>query len=223
VIDARGAGPRNGDTMSTARVAVWIYAEDPISQAGVASQLRARPEIQMVAAGELDQAEVAVVVAETINDNIVRVLRAIQRGSAPKTILIAAVLDEAGVVVAAEAGASALLRRAEVTSDRLVAVIEKVHGGQAEMPADLLAGLLGQVGKLQRQILAPRGLRFSGLTEREIQVLRLIADGLDTGEVARQLAFSERTIKSILHDVTTRLQLRNRSHAVAYAVREGLI
>ena len=66
-------------------------------------------------------------------------------------------------------------------------------------------------------------LRFSGLTEREIQVLRLIADGLDTAEVARELAFSERTIKSILHDVTTRLQLRNRSHAVAYAVREGLI
>jgi DNA-binding NarL/FixJ family response regulator len=209
--------------MSTSRAAVWIYAEDPISQAGVASQLRTRPEVRIMAVGELDQAEVAVVVAETISEDIVRVLRAIQRGSAPKTILIAAVLDESGVVVAAEAGVSALLRRGEVTSDRLVGVIEKVRDGQAEMPPDLLAALLGQVGKLQRQILAPRGLRFSGLTEREIQVLRLIADGLDTGEVARQLAFSERTIKSILHDVTTRLQLRNRSHAVAYAVREGLI
>ena len=209
--------------MSTPRVQVWIYAEDPISQAGVASQLRSRPEIQLVSAGELDQAEVAVVVAETIDENIVRVLRAIQRGSAPKTILIGAVLDEEGIVVAAEAGVSALLRRAEVTSDRLVGVIAKVQAGQAEMPADLLAGLLGQVGKLQRQILAPRGLRFSGLTEREIQVLRLVAEGQDTGEIARRLAFSERTIKSILHDVTTRLQLRNRSHAVAYAVREGLI
>ena len=209
--------------MSTSRVQVWIYAEDPISQAGVASQLRARPEIQVVSAAELDQAEVAVVVAETIDENIVRVLRAIQRGSAPKTILIGSVLDEEGVVVAAEAGVSALLRRAEATSDRLVSVIGKVCTGQAEMPSDLLAGLLGQVGKLQRQILAPRGLRFSGLTEREIQVLRLVADGLDTGEIARRLAFGERTIKSILHDVTTRLQLRNRSHAVAYAVREGLI
>lgn len=209
--------------MSAPRVRVWIYAEDPISQAGVSSQLRARPEIQLVPAGELDQAEVAVVVGETIDENIVRVLRAIQRGSAPKTILIGAVLDEEGVVAAAEAGVSAMLRRAEVTSDRLVAVIAKVQSGEAEMPADLLASLLGQVGKLQRQILAPRGLRFSGLTEREIQVLRLVADGQDTGEIARRLAFSERTIKSILHDVTTRLQLRNRSHAVAYAVREGLI
>jgi DNA-binding NarL/FixJ family response regulator len=209
--------------MTTARTKVYIYADDPISQAGLASQLRQRPETELVAAGDLDHAEVAVVVAESVDERIVRILRAIQRGSAPKTVLIATVLDESAVVAAAEAGVAALLRRAEVTSDRLVSVITKVRAGQAEMPADLLAGLLGQVGKLQRQILAPRGLRFSGLTEREIQVLRLIAEGLDTGEIARQLAFSERTIKSILHDVTTRLQLRNRSHAVAYAVREGLI
>src|SRR4051812_49352155 len=139
--------------MSTTRIRVWIYAEDPISQAGVSSQLRTRPEIQLVSASELDVAEVAVVVAETIDENILRVLRAIQRGTAPKTILIGAVLDEEGVVAGAEAGVSALLRRTEVTSDRLVNVITKVRSGQAEMPADLLAGLLGQVGKLQRQIL----------------------------------------------------------------------
>ena len=42
-------------------------------------------------------------------------------------------------------------------------------------------------------------------------------------EIARELCYSQRTVKNILHDVTTRLQLRNRSHAVAYAVREGLI
>jgi DNA-binding NarL/FixJ family response regulator len=61
------------------------------------------------------------------------------------------------------------------------------------------------------------------LTDREVEVLRLVAEGLDTGEIARRLAFSERTIKSVLHDVTTRLQLRNRAHAVAFAVREGFI
>ena len=54
-------------------------------------------------------------------------------------------------------------------------------------------------------------------------MLRLVADGYDTAEIAQQLAYSERTVKNVLHDVTTRLQLRNRSHAVAYALREGLI
>jgi DNA-binding CsgD family transcriptional regulator len=72
-------------------------------------------------------------------------------------------------------------------------------------------------------VLSPRGLTFTGLTDREIKVLRLIAEGHDTSEIAQQLSYSQRTVKNVLHDVTTRLQLRNRSHAVAYAVREGLI
>ena len=63
----------------------------------------------------------------------------------------------------------------------------------------------------------------AGLAPREVEVLRLLADGLDTSEIARKLAYSERTVKNVVHDVTTRLQLRNRSHAVAYALREGLI
>jgi DNA-binding NarL/FixJ family response regulator len=209
--------------MATTRATVFLYADDPISQAGVASQLRPRPEVQLVDPGELDRADVAVVVTENVDENVLRVLRAVRRGNVPRTVLIAAALDDAAVVAAAEAGVSALLRRSEVTPDRLVSVILKARDGGAEMPADLLAGLLGQVGRLQRQVLAPRGLRFSGLSDREVEVLRLVADGLDTGEIAQQLAFSERTIKSVLHDVTTRLQLRNRAHAVAFAVREGFI
>jgi DNA-binding NarL/FixJ family response regulator len=86
-----------------------------------------------------------------------------------------------------------------------------------------LGQLLGQVGRLQRQILSPRGLTFTGLTDREIKVLRLIADGHDTNEIAQELCYSQRTVKNVVHGVTTRLQLRNRTHAVAYAVREGLI
>jgi DNA-binding NarL/FixJ family response regulator len=211
------------DRPGTQRAKVFIYADDPISQAGVASQLRPRPEVQVVDAAEVDQAEVAVVVAERVDEEVLRVLRAVRRGSAPRTVLIAGSLDDAAVVTAAEAGVSALVRRSEVTPERLVSVILKARDGGAEMPADLLAGLLGQVGRLQRQVLAPRGLRFSGLSDREVEVLRLVADGLDTGEIARELAFSERTIKSVLHDVTTRLQLRNRAHAVAFAVREGFI
>jgi len=219
------AGAQRGGALPgvTLRAKVFIYANDPISQAGVASQLRPRPEVQLVDAEELDEADVAVVVTESVDEEVLRVLRAVRRGSVPRTVLIAAALDDTAVVTAAEAGVSALVRRSEVTPERLVSVILKARDGGAEMPADLLAGLLGQVGRLQRQVLAPRGLRFSGLSDREVEVLRLVAEGLDTGEIARQLAFSERTIKSVLHDVTTRLQLRNRAHAVAFAVREGFI
>ena len=204
-------------------VSVYVYANDPILQAGVGSQLRGSPEVAVVDQSELDQADVAIVVADLVDETVLRILRAIQRGSAPRTVLIAAVLDESTVIAAAEAGVSGLLRRGEVTAERLLEVVKKVAAGEAAVPADLLARLLDQVGRLQRQVLSPRGLRFSGLSEREIEVLRLLADGMDTSEIARKLSFSERTIKAVLHDVTTRLQLRSRAHAVAYAVREGLI
>ena len=102
-------------------------------------------------------------------------------------------------------------------------VIGKAAAGAGEVPADLLGRLLEQVGRLQRQVLSPRGLTFAGLTPRETEVVRLVADGLDTSEIALRMSYSERTVKNVLHDLTTRLQLRNRTHAVAYAVREGLI
>jgi DNA-binding NarL/FixJ family response regulator len=91
------------------------------------------------------------------------------------------------------------------------------------MSPDLLGQLLDHVGRLQRDVLTPRGLRFSGLSEREVRVLRLMADGFDTGEIGRRLFYSERTVKHIVHDITSRLHLRNRTHAVAYALRQGYI
>jgi DNA-binding NarL/FixJ family response regulator len=60
-------------------------------------------------------------------------------------------------------------------------------------------------------------------TERELAVLRMLGEGCDTREIARRLAYSERTVKTVIQDLSQRLGLRNRSHAVAYAVRNGLI
>ena len=111
------AAQRGAHHGATQRAKVFIYANDPISQAGVASQLRPRPEVQLVDAAELDQADVAVVVTESVDEEVLRVLRAVRRGSVPRTVLIAAALDDAAVVTAAEAGVSALVRRSEVTPD----------------------------------------------------------------------------------------------------------
>jgi DNA-binding NarL/FixJ family response regulator len=76
---------------------------------------------------------------------------------------------------------------------------------------------------LQREVLAPNGLSASGLEPREVSVLRLIAEGWGTEEIAKELAYSERTVKNVIFNLTTRLHLRNRAHAVAYALRAGVI
>jgi DNA-binding NarL/FixJ family response regulator len=61
------------------------------------------------------------------------------------------------------------------------------------------------------------------LTPRELRVLTLLADGYRTSEIALELAYSERTIKHAIAAMTSRLELRNRTQAVAFAVRAGLI
>jgi DNA-binding NarL/FixJ family response regulator len=207
--------------MSSTAVPTYVRASDPISQAGVAGQLRMRPEIRIVDTSP--QAAVAVMIADTVDETTTRDLRAMRKDGQPRLMLVATIVDDAALVAAAEAGVAGLLRRCDASADMLVRTILKVASGEGEVPPDLLGRLLEQVGRLQRQVLAPRGLTFSGLTPRETQVLRLVADGFDTGEIALRMCYSERTVKNVLHDLTTRLQLRNRTHAVAYAVREGLI
>lgn len=205
------------------RITTYVHAHDPISQAGVAAQLRHSPQVRVVGDSEVDAAEVAVIVTDVFDDETRRVVRALRREDRPGLVLVAGVIDDAVVVAAAEAGIAGLIRRSDATPDGLVRTIVRVAAGEGEVPADLLARLLDQLGRLQRQVLTPRGLTFTGLTPREVEVLRLVADGEDTAEIASRLCYSERTVKNVLHDLTTRLQLRNRSHAVAYALREGWI
>ncbi|GAA1432285.1 response regulator transcription factor [Microlunatus lacustris] len=204
-------------------IAVYVRGMDPISQAGVVSQLRMCPEVKVLDEHRRFEARLAVVVADQVDGATTDLLHDLRRTGPERVLLIATLLDDQALRAAAEAGVCGLLRRSDATAGVLVQAISRVARGHGEIPADLLGRLLEQVGKLQRQVLAPRGLTFSGLTPRETEVLRLVADGHDTAEIASRLCYSERTVKNVLHDLNTRLQLRNRSHAVAYAVREGLI
>jgi DNA-binding NarL/FixJ family response regulator len=204
------------------QITVYVHADDAILQAGLASQLRPRPEVRVVEAAEADRAQVALVVSDRVSEPALRLIRTLQRNGT-RLVLVVAELDDADLVAAVEAGVAGVVRRTEASPERLIGVVRSAAAGEGALPPDLLGRLLNQVGKLQRQVLWPRGLTFGGLADREIEVLRLVADGLDTAEIAAKLSYSQRTIKNILHDVTSRLHLRNRSHAVAYALRQGLI
>ena len=202
-------------------IRIRVHASDRLSEVGVTAELKEWPEVRVV--GDADDADVAVVVADDIDENAVRMLRAAQRADGDRAVLVATRIDDRGLLEAVEAGACGLVRRSDANGQALVAAVRTAARGDGSLPSDLLGRLLMQVGKLQRQVLTPHGLSFGGLSNREIAVLRLVAEGLDTREIAQRLSYSERTIKNVIHDVTTRLQLRNRSQAVAYALREGLI
>jgi DNA-binding NarL/FixJ family response regulator len=209
--------------MLKALIPVVVCAADPLSRAGIVSQLRRAQGFIVIPEEDAPAEAVALVVGDDLDPSVLGQLRALRGHGVQRIVLLVARVDDKSLLAAAEAGVTGVVRRAEATAGNLSAAIRSAAAGEGSLPPDLLGRLLRQVGQLQRQVLSPRGLTFSGLTERETAVLRLLADGLDTAEVGRRLFYSERTVKNIIHDVTSRLELRNRAHAVAYAIREGLI
>jgi len=131
--------------------------------------------------------------------------------------------DEQDVLAAVQAGAVGYLCKETLSPESLAAGISAARSGAGVMPPDLLGSLLRGITRVSREVLEPRGLSLTRLSEREQQVLRLVAEGHPTREVAERLCYSERTIKNVIHDVVTKLNVRTRSQAVARAVREGMI
>jgi DNA-binding NarL/FixJ family response regulator len=123
---------------------------------------------------------------------------------------------EEAVIAAMQAGAVGFLRKDTLTADSLGAAVRAAASGSGVVTPELLGRLVSSLPADER----PAAAR---LTDREQQVLALIAEGHPTREVALQLSYSERTVKNVLHDVVTKLNARSRSQAVAFAVREGLI
>ncbi|BCJ58170.1 helix-turn-helix transcriptional regulator [Micromonospora endophytica] len=220
---ARGLEVR-GVTVSPPRIRVSVYGSDPILRAGVIGQLRPRPEVLLFTDSDSDSdaADVAVVTSDGVDEQTLGTLRRL-RAHQRRIVLVAGHLDDAALVAAVEHGVAGVLRRPDATPDRLITAIRAAAAGHGSLPPDVLGRLLTHVGALQRDILGPCGQVFVGLNPREVEVLRLAADGRTNNEIAEALSYAPRTIKGILHDITSRYHLRNRAHAVAYALRNGLI
>lgn len=207
----------------TAQIPVYLHARDPITRAGLAAELSWCRELNLVDADAEPPARVAIVAAESPDEATLAVMRGLRARGCCRTVLVLNTLTDNDLLGAVEAGACAIVWRWEATASWLAQTAVKAASGEAALPADILARLLRQVSRLQHHVLQPRGLDLNGLSARETDVLRLAADGLDTDDIARKLAYSKRTVTNVIRDITMRYQLRNRTHAVAYAIREGLI
>ncbi len=205
------------------RIPVAVYAEDPVLRTGVTHQLRPRPEVEVLDPREHERAAVSLVVVDEVDQAAARLLRRLQRSTGTRTGVVVGRFDQDALQTTIDCGVAAVVRRGEADQDRLVATVVALDRGEAVLPGDLLGRLLDHVGRLQRSVLDPNGPTLSTLTVREADMLRLVAEGFDTSEIAVRMSFSERTVKNVLHEVTTRLQLRNRAHAVGYVMRHGLI
>jgi len=202
---------------------VLVYAKDPISRAGVASQLDGCPRIAVLDPSDASRAQIAIVVADVVDEEVVRVVRTIRRASASaRVVLVASDADTAALLAAAEAGASGMLKRSAATAERLVALVERAQRGEPFLPPRLEERHMARDDRLEHPG-APSQPPAHRLSARDLEVLRLLAEGCDTAEIAHQLAYSEPTIKNVIQRLFECLKARNRPHAVAVALRSGII
>lgn len=211
---------------SVERVRVTLHAPDAVNYAGLAALLESGPAVDAQIAlvpADSAEADVTVLCCEQLTPTTVSMLRHAAALTGRPVVLVVDRISESELLTAVDCRVVAILPRAAVSSARLAHSVRAAAAGGGVMPPDLVGELLKHIERLQREVLAPNGLNAAGLTTREIDVLRLMAEGHDTHEIAGELCYSERTVKNVIYGITKRLNLRNRSHAVAYAVRAGMI
>lgn len=198
-------------------IGVLIAGGDPLACGGVAQLLDGCPDIRTVS--DAAEADIALVLIDKVGDGLVDIVGTVSHRCGPRVVLLVGEQDLNRSAELLRAGALGILRRGQVSRPGLRRVIRSVMAGDAVLPADVLGDLLATPSGPDPESNGDQ----HGISSRESNVLRLLADGSDTREVAHRLCYSERTVKTIIQDITQRYGLRNRSHAVAYAIRSGLI
>jgi DNA-binding NarL/FixJ family response regulator len=142
------------------------------------------------------------------------------RAEYPRTqvVVLTTFADDSEMLAALRAGARGYLTK-DADADEVVRALRRVASGQADLAPEVQHRLLEL---LPRQAPVPIGPAPGGLTERELEVLRLVASGLSNAEIAAQLYVSEATVKTHINRLFAKTGVRDRAQAVAYAYRHGL-
>lgn len=207
-----------------AKVAVVVHGE--ISVESLLYCLRSDSAICLVGGAARADADIVLVLASVADEELLELLSLISSlatNPAQRTVLVSEPLSERCVAAAFSSGVVSILPHREATDRIIVQTVVSSARGHAVLPTALTRWLVDEARMLQQTMFAAGGLGLGGLTEREVTVLRLLADGHDTEGIAERLSYSGRTIKKILQDITQRFGFRNRVQAVAYAMRIGAI
>jgi len=214
-------GPLGSAEPGASPCRVYVYAKDATLRDGVAAELRHIRSFELLESGGADPGGVAVIVAADLHGEVLSAIGGIRRACTPRIVVLATRVTPLTSSAAIDAGAWFILRRAESRTDRLVAAVRQAAraSGPPSGPVEALGELVDRLDE-DAPVAVPRP---GGLSARDVEVLRLLADGQNTASIANDLAYSESTIKNAVHTIIRLLGARNRAHAVAMAIRSGLI
>ncbi|WP_019549389.1 response regulator [Streptomyces sulphureus] len=217
----------------TAPTRVLVCDDQVLVRTGLVTIIDAQPDLEV--AGECGDGRAAVDLAGRLGpDVVVMDVRMPELDGIQATRLLAGAgvqhpvkvlvvttfnLDEY-VYEALRAGASGFLLK-DAPPAQLLHGIRTVATGAALLDPEVTRQLVGRYAARIRP--SEQGSRDIPLTPRELEVLRLIADGLSNGEIAGSLLISQETVKTFVSRILTKLELRDRVQAVVYAYRRGLV
>jgi two-component system nitrate/nitrite response regulator NarL len=211
----------------TERTTVLVADDHPLFRAGVADVIRRDPSLELV--GECEDGRQALAELRRLRPSVLlldlklpgidgfEVLDAIQEEQLPtRVVVVSAAEDSAAVYRAIASGGRAYLTKASAATT-IRDAIAAVARGETLIPPALQAGLASEIRIRRDRVDRPV------LTERELDVLRLAADGLSNADIARRLQLSGTTVKTHLAHVYEKLEVSDRAGAVARALRRGLL
>lgn len=212
-------------------IAVLIVDDHQVVRQGLRTFLELHADIAVV--GEASDGAAAVALALRLAPDVVlmdlvmpqvdgiaatRQIKAQQ--PAVKVIALTSFAEDDKVFPAIQAGASSYLLK-DVTPDDLVEAIRAVYRGEARLHPDIARKLMEQVA--QQPLLRPPTPALADLTEREREVMRLVAQGRSNQEIARELVISDKTVKSHVSNILSKLDLADRTQLAIYALKHGLV
>jgi DNA-binding NarL/FixJ family response regulator len=212
-------------------IRVVIVDDQPLVRAGFRMVLASQPDINVV--GEAgDGAQALRLLRQTVADVVVMDIRMpIMDGveatrqlcasgpDGPRVLVLTTFDTDADAFAALQAGASGFLLK-NVPPDELLAAIRVVAAGESVVAPRITRRLLD---RFAGQLSPPPRAMFDSLTEREREVLMLVAQGLSNAEIGQQLFVAETTVKTHVGRILTKLGLRDRVQAVVMAYETGLI
>jgi NarL family two-component system response regulator LiaR len=210
-----------------APIRVLIVDDHEIVRKGIRALLASRRDVQVV--GEAADGAAAVAQARVLRpdvvlmdlvmpnmDGIQATREIVSRAPAPRVLVLTSFAEDAQVLPAIKAGALGYLLK-DVGSEELVRAIRQVHRGETSLHPSVARKLLAELSAPPRTPLTP-----DPLTARELEVLRLVAQGRSNKEIATQLSISEETVHSHVSSILGKLHLASRTQAALYALREGI-
>ena len=215
-------------------IRVLIVDDHALIRRSLDLALTAEPDIEVV--GEASDGQEAVEMADRLMPDVVlmdvrmprqsgiEATRTIKASVPSSRVIMLTVSDEEeDLFEAIKAGATGYLLK-DVQIDEVPDAVRGVHEGQSLINPAMAAKLISEFANMSRkEAERPPQLPVPRLTDREMEVLRLVAKGMNNREIAKQLFISENTVKNHVRNILEKLQLHSRMEAVVYAVRERLL